>query len=894
MKYLKILLLSIIMITKISTASTEVLNTEKSFDGLSWVWSDSIPKRNFNKDFRFFRNKFTLPDNSKIKDAFVVFTADDKCKIFVNGKLAGENVKWKKLAKHSIKSMVTPGENVVAIEAYNKRKHAGIIGKIVVELENAKNIVIPIDQTWKVSKFKKASWKEIKFNDKNWKNAKVVGKYGCEPWGIILSASNNNFPEFSVPGYAKEMKALRNLFKRHYRGQGLLAAIWDKWLPKSMLWPALSDSESKNVRKKFKSDFLSVRIADDGYVATRQHRGLGHPDGWPFPHWGQNAGIGWHFSLEGSPASHWGFKTVENVKDWKLHGIKSINLDDKKGWKIKLAKNNAELESPKFKISALVSPLVRLEWEPSKILENLRPYVQWKTTKNNEYNNERKSYFNDFKKALKRGEITFSIADISKAKGYDVNDTITQYKISFENKNKTEIIVVGISAAVDTRHNINNSVFASATCDYFWWTDDLDFLEKNINRMRKAMRYAIDEFQIMSNKCVFTPWIGHDGRSGLVLENGKKTIRHGVGIGNNYWDLMPFGGYDALATIYFYDAAINMAKLEKEIAKNPDWKIQDNEDKINYKKLFCLAKEIKKEAGKKFWNEKTGRFVAAIDVDGVMHDYGYTFLNCEAIYYGFANKEQTKSIMDWVSGERIVSNDTSKGKDIYHWRMAPRATTKRNIDYYTYAWSAPEIIPFGGQIQDGGAVLGFSFHDLMSRLKIYGADNAWQRLQEILKWDEEVQSEGGYRKYYENNPKRGTLQGGGTAGGLGMDCEFFESVLLPQIMIYGFLGFSPSSDGFEILPNLPKDWQILGISNIRFHDQILDITANSKKINIQTKGPETDDFVFLASGKWKAIYFDKDGKKMGTKSVVVTKKNQGVPLRKNKSIRVEIISTSSL
>ena len=475
---------------------------------------------------------------------------------------------------------------------------------------------------------------------------------------------------------------------------------------------------------------------------------------------------------------------------------------------------------------------------------------------------------------------------ISKAESFDVNDTITQYKIAFENKDETEITLVGISAAVDTRHNINNSIFVSGACDYFWWTEDLDFLKKNIYRMRKAISYAIDEFQILSNKCVFTPWIGHDGRSGLVLENGKKIIRCGVGIGNNYWDLMPFGGYDALATIYFYDAALNMAKLEKAISKNPDWKIQNKEIKINYKNLLQLAKEIKKEAGQKFWNEKTGRFAAAIDVDGVMHDYGYTFLNCEAIYYGFANNEQTKSIMDWVSGKRIVSGDTSQTNDIYHWRMAPRATTKRNIDYYTYAWSAPETIPFGGQIQDGGAVLGFSFHDLMSRLKIYGADDAWHRLQEILKWDDEVQKEGGYRKYYGKNINRGSLQGGGTAGGLGMDCEFFESVLLPQVMIYGFMGFNALSDGFEIYPNLPTDWELVTISNIRFHNQVLDITANSKKINIKTKGAETDDIVFLPLGKWNATYFDDEGKKIGTKSVNVTKKYQGFPLKIDKSANV--------
>ncbi|OHB69989.1 MAG: hypothetical protein A2V70_05770 [Planctomycetes bacterium RBG_13_63_9] len=85
----------------------------------------------------------------------------------------------------------------------------------------------------------------------------------------------------------------------------------------------------------------------------------------------------------------------------------------------------------------------------------------------------------------------------------------------------------------------------------------------------------------------------------------------------------------------------------------------------------------------------------------------------------------------------------------------------------------------GDQVQDGGAVLGFSYYDLMARLKVLGPDNAWQRLTGILDGFEDVQSEDGYRAYYAR-PGRGTLQGGGTPGGLGIDHEFLESVLVPQ------------------------------------------------------------------------------------------------------------------
>ena len=71
-------------------------------------------------------------------------------------------------------------------------------------------------------------------------------------------------------------------------------------------------------------------------------------------------------------------------------------------------------------------------------------------------------------------------------------------------------------------------------------------------------------------------------------------------------------------------------------------------------------------------------------------------------------------------------------------------------------------------MQDGGAVLGFSYHDLMARLRHLSPANSWTRLQAILDWYREVQAAGGYRAYYKEG-KEGTLQGGGTAGGLGLD-----------------------------------------------------------------------------------------------------------------------------
>jgi len=133
-------------------------------------------------------------------------------------------------------------------------------------------------------------------------------------------------------------------------------------------------------------------------------------------------------------------------------------------------------------------------------------------------------------------------------------------------------------------------------------------------------------------------------------------------------------------------------------------------------------------------------------------------------------------------------------------------------------------------------VLGWSYHDLMARLRTTGPDDAAHRLRDIATWFDEVQAAGGYRDYYRE-PGRGTLQGGNVTGGLGLDREFFESILVPQVMLYGFLGFQPTATGCTIAPCLPADWPSLAITRIHLHDHVLSITAEGRRIRVVDDNP---------------------------------------------------------
>jgi hypothetical protein len=390
--------------------------------------------------------------------------------------------------------------------------------------------------------------------------------------------------------------------------------------------------------------------------------------------------------------------------------------------------------------------------------------------------------------------------------------------------------------AYDTRHTINNPIYILACWEYFRWTGDIPFLKTVINKMRTALRHQQTEMGGLEHNHIRHPWVGHEGRSGLRIgPDGKKEVIYGCGIGANYWDILPIGGDDMYATAQYYAATRAMAEVERAIQRNPGWNTPLGALAFDPAQLETHAEAVKAEANRLFWNETTGRFVACIDADGQPHDYGFTFVNLDAIWYGIASEEHAAAILDWLDGKRIVEGDTSQGADIYHWRFGPRATTRRNIEWYHWGWTAPESIPFGGQVQDGGAVLGFSFYDLWARLNYRGADDTWRRLCELLAWEKDAWAGGGYRAYYADGKYGTTLQGGGTAGGLGIDCEFYESSLVPSIVARGFLGMKATGDGLVIAPKLPAACPEMGISNVLYQGVRFDVKAGEGYVALDVK-----------------------------------------------------------
>lgn len=687
----------------------------------------------------------------------------------------------------------------------------------------------------------------------------------------------SDFPQFVVPGQEAVMTRVQELFRLHHGRAFTACTLWDAWLPHATLWAAIGAPPSaQKARDYYRGVFLTRRIDEEGYVSMQQHRGMAHSDGWPFPAWQQAGGAGWHFSTLHEPwaIQNFNLQALTSTKGWDVNGAEVEGIDPATGLKLRATGDVVTLTTPAFSCGTIVAPFARIEWAAQGLSRESRPSVSWQYQGETEWKPDRRALFPPLSD---QEGLQYANVPLYKQPGY--GGLLTRLRLTIDHAAGAKLTLKSLITSIDTRHPITNSNFVRGSAEYFAWTNDLPFLRQNIGRMRRTLRYAIAEFGVRENNLVHVPWVGHDGRSGLELKpDGTKKIHVGLGVGNNYWDLLPFGHHDVLATIYCYDALRRMTTLEREIAAHPDWSVSADGEPLRADDLTQLADAAKKHASSYFWDAELGRFVGWIDATGRRRDYGFTFVNIEAIYYGLATDEQARSIYDWLDGRRTIAGDTSQGTDIYHWRFAPRATTRRNVECYVWPWSGPETIPWGGQVQDGGAVLGFTYFDLMARLRTFGPDNAWNRLREVLQWFGEVQAEGGYRAYYAK-PGRGTLQGGGPPGGLGLDHEFLESVLVPQMMLYGFLGCEPRAGGLSLSPRLPADWPSLAITQVQTRGHVFDITATRDEVRLTARAADDSEFkLWLPAGRWEMSVNDAKGEAIGaaTRHVVGA---SGEPLR---------------
>ena len=155
------------------------------FAGLRWVWmpgEDALS--GVPAETRYFRGSVTLPTGRAVVSARFLLTADDRFRLFVNGREAGHGDLWSHPERISVESLLRPGVNTVAIEATNNASQAGLIGRLDIAFSSGPALQIPIDGSWRASSTAPAGWTGAGFDDSAWPRAAIVAPIGEGPWGV--------------------------------------------------------------------------------------------------------------------------------------------------------------------------------------------------------------------------------------------------------------------------------------------------------------------------------------------------------------------------------------------------------------------------------------------------------------------------------------------------------------------------------------------------------------------------------------------------------------------------------------------------------------------------------------------------------------------------------------
>lgn len=424
---------------------------------------------------------------------------------------------------------------------------------------------------------------------------------------------------------------------------------------------------------------------------------------------------------------------------------------------------------------------------------------------------------------------------------------IKQISITFNGTFTGLIYLDYVRGCFDVRMADTNTSFINAGKSHFENTGSVSFLTANLPKYRQAMQFLISYMTDASGIINLSKLQGHNG----------SAKSYGTSIISTYWDILSLAPNSSYVNALYYKALLDMAYLEEVAAANG----------INVAKPSVVSKlsggtsttynetatmlRAKAAAVKTAINANlntashTGYFKttganAGYFVDGYANgnliDFGSVAFNLIIIDTGLATDEHAEMILNWM-----LTID-----DLYEYMFAPKTNATDVGSQIVWAHSS---VPYGTSVQNGGAILFVSYYDILARLKVYGADNAYQRLSEIIAWYNDVKNayenseyNGSrtdfFRAYYETHS--GSLQGNGAKGNLGLHAEFIENAMLMAVVPDGFFGLSTKYDTTDnkavlvVEPNLPNDIAVWKMEDVRYLGIHFDIVVADSFVMIKS------------------------------------------------------------
>jgi hypothetical protein len=192
-------------------------NPALKLDGCQWIWfPEGDPARDAPVAKRYFQRSFAVPLGQVVAGARLFIAADDWCEVWLNGEKLGSVGSWKTGQHYDLPArLLTPGPNALAVVAENKPANvpanpAGLIACLQVRFADGQSLRLISDATWRAAKSETNGWRDSAYDAVTWPQAKVIGRYGDGPWGLIGGPSETDEPHAAgIPGRVRIIWAPR-------------------------------------------------------------------------------------------------------------------------------------------------------------------------------------------------------------------------------------------------------------------------------------------------------------------------------------------------------------------------------------------------------------------------------------------------------------------------------------------------------------------------------------------------------------------------------------------------------------------------------------------------------------------------------------------------------------
>ncbi|MCS7091159.1 MAG: histidine kinase [Verrucomicrobiota bacterium] len=144
----------------------------------AWIWDTNC----FDKQTCRFWRSFDIPEGSTVAQAKLRITADNGFRLWLDGREVGRGSDWRSLTEYDLTWVLSPGQHVLAVEAFNDRLEGGLLAGLRLNMIDGTTMEIGTDTNWWVVPADERGWERRRKPRAGWHPAVVVGSFGAPPW----------------------------------------------------------------------------------------------------------------------------------------------------------------------------------------------------------------------------------------------------------------------------------------------------------------------------------------------------------------------------------------------------------------------------------------------------------------------------------------------------------------------------------------------------------------------------------------------------------------------------------------------------------------------------------------------------------------------------------------